>query len=197
MGQAWWSLALTAAGVAGIGYLGWVLTRAIWTGRPPRRVPLSASILVALITAYVLSGQRPTPSPTLVAAATVAQPSCIITRGAAVPLSQSGERVTLTGSDEVRADCTLWAIITDPRTGERWAQGPANQSAEGWSLTLVLGTGQPAVRLPYLVNISAFETDADVQLRAAASSVEPLAPGAIPSVRDELMRGSVVEIIPG
>ena len=39
--------------------------------------------------------------------------------------------MTLTGSDRVRADCALWAIIFDPRTGDRWAQGPALVSTEG------------------------------------------------------------------
>ena len=191
-----WALAVTAIGLIGVTYLGWALTHAIWTGRSPRRVPLSASILLALATMHVLAGQRPGPAPALIAAASVevAPPSCIAARGGATSISQSGERVTLTGSDRVRADCALWAIIFDPRTGDRWAQGPALVSTEGWSLTLVLGTGQSDIRLPYLVEVSAFEPEAHLRLREGSSSTVPLTHREIPPARDNLVRSTSVEI---
>jgi hypothetical protein len=174
MAQSWWNLVIAGAGVLGIGYLGWALTRAIWTGRPPRRIPLSASVLVALATAHILSGQRSGPAPTLVAAAATIEPTCVVSHAAPTSPRRHGDLVTLTGTDQLRSDCSLWAIISDPRTGQRWAQGPAAVGPDGWSLTLVVGTGHSGLRLPYHVDLAAFDPAAHAHLQEATSSIFPL-----------------------
>src|SRR4051812_38924777 len=136
MGTAEWGLGVMTAGVAAVAYLGWLLTRAIWTGRPIHRVPVSTSLLVAIVATLALPLMQRSGEPVVVAAV-VSEPTGVCLEsspdsGAQVVTSE--HRALVHGLANVQADCAIWAVIEDLGGGGIWLQGPATRDQSTWRL---------------------------------------------------------------
>ena len=138
MGEAEGTLLVTGASLLGVAALGGNLAVAIWTGRLPRTVPLSAWLGVILLAASVLLTREAHEDAALVAGAAHQPPR----QEPGLEIRKQGSEVVLVGRRGACEGCGVWAVIEDPRTGIIWLQGPAALDGEDWTLHLVLGTGQ-------------------------------------------------------
>ncbi|MEA2639254.1 MAG: hypothetical protein QOF51_648 [Chloroflexota bacterium] len=157
MGQAEIILLAAIIGIVSVVWMGTALIRAIWNGRPPRRVPFAVALGLVVV-AMVTLGAHPLPAaPVLVASAsessTLREPQG---EWPVMTLVASGARLHLAGTEPIAAGEGVWAVAEDPRTGAAWLQGPAMLTDTGWRLDAVLGTATSIdVPLSYRVSIVA------------------------------------------
>ena len=191
MGEAEGTLLVTGASLLGVAALGGNLAVAIWKGRLPRTVPLSAWLGVILLAASVLLTREAHEDVALVAGAAHQPPR----QQPGLEIRSQGSDVVLLGRGRACEDCGIWAVIEDPRTGVIWLQGPAALSGEEWMLHLVLGTGRGEVGpLVYGASVAVFSEEAHRSWLARALTGAPIAVSAVPAPSEWLALDLAIEV---
>jgi hypothetical protein len=159
VGQAEWMLVVTIGSLVGVAGVGFNLVAAIWSGRPPHPVPISAWLGIMLLSASVLwTRWDEDDTNTIIAAVATAEPVCS-TSGISVSVAARPGGGRLDGRWTGSRGCHLWALIQDPRTGTFWVQGPAFIDGPTWTLPLALAAPDATESLAYLVNLTAVDDE--------------------------------------
>ena len=185
MGQAEWMLVVTIASLVGVTAMGFNLVAAVWSGHPPRPVPVTTWLGVLIMAASVLWtrwGEDETG--TIVAAVATAEPICSVA-DATVQVEPGAGGALLSGSLTGAAGCHIWAVIHDPRTGTFWLQGPATRDWSNWSLAICLAADEATSdQLSYQVSIAAVGED-----QHQAWQDQAIAANGIVSIENEAANG--------
>ncbi len=191
MGESEGTLLVTGASLLGVAPMGGNLAVAIWTGRLPRTVPLSAWLGVILLAVSVLLTREAHEDVALVAGAAHQPPR----QEPGLEIRSQGSDVVLLGRGRACEDCGIWALIEDPRTGVIWLQGPAALAGEDWTLHLVLGTGRGEVGpLLYGASVAVFSEEAHRSWLGRALAGTPIALSAVPAPSVWLARYLAIEV---